>query len=101
MKTVLDVTLAIIAFILMGFMILSMILTGCSSVKNMLKNPEQLNELYCSNLWVTCDVITDDNRLPCLIQTSICAAVTPDKPMTRKDANLLRDMERRLSNERD
>ncbi len=74
---------------------------GCSSIQHVLKNPEQLNELYCSELWMSCEVITDDNRLPCLIQTSICAAVTPDKPMTRKDANLLRDMERRLGNERD
>ncbi len=87
--------------IIMSVLIVGLLAMSCATVKDYLKNPEQLYDLYCGELWVSCDSITDDNRLPCLIQTSICAGVTKDKPLTKDDTTLLRDMERRLGNERD
>ncbi len=91
----------IMLIMVIGILALCINLVCCAQVKDYLKNPEQLYELYCGELWQSCDTITDDNRLPCLIQTSICASVTPSQPLTRDDTSLLRDMERRLGNERD
>ena len=63
------------------------------------KTQDQLFEMYCgdaSELWLTCEQVTEKNRVPCMIQAIVCAYSLNITPEHEK---ILKQAERMVENE--